>query len=66
MGQEVQKIEGMYFDMHVGGAPGVTAREDGLKGSQTIDVSHDQAPQEGQLICLGCSYPASCCSPCTM
>ncbi len=55
----------MYLGMNVGGAPGVAAGEDGLKGGQTIDISHDQPSQEGQLICLACSYPPGCCSPCT-
>jgi len=65
IGQEVQNFEGMYLGMDVGCAPSVTAGEDGLKGGKTIDISHHQTSQEGQLICLACSYPAGCCSPCT-
>ena len=54
-----------HLGMDVGGAPCVTAREDSLKGGQAIDISHDQASQERQLICLACSYSTSCCSPYT-
>ena len=61
----LSQVVGMYLGMDVGCAPGVTAGEDGLKGGQTIDISHDQTPQEGELICLACSYPAGCCRPCT-
>ena len=54
----------LHLDMDVRRAAIVSAREDGLKGGQAIDVSHDQAPQESQLIGLACNHPTSSNRPC--
>lgn len=55
----------LHLDVDVRRAAIVSAREDGLKGGQAIDVSHDQAPQESQLIGLACNHPTSSYRPCS-
>lgn len=54
----------LHLDVDVRRAAIVSAREDGLKGGQAIGVSHDQAPQESQLIGLACHHPTRCNRPC--